>query len=309
MQSVWGWLVAIYLFLGGLGAGAFLVAAFLELSGRRYQFDFCPTTLVGATLSGPLVGIGALLLIFDLGAGMREPWRIFHMFANPSSVMTWGIWILCLFIPLALAYGFLEMLDTYGKAGKWRARRISVRKIKRNVAGVGSLLAVGTALYTGVLLSAVGPAIPFWSTSLFLSTPVMPVLFLVSAISTGEALTVLVSGTLMLGNVREQIRRLPVVHLVLFVLEVVLVALLLVLALGQGGVAAEAAQALIAGQHSLIFWVLFVAPGLVIPLVVLVLGAAGIQRRSLDLVAGICIILAGLILRYLVLIGGIPATL
>ena len=309
MQPVWDWLVAIYLFLGGLGAGAFLVAAVLELSGRRYKFKFCPTTLVGATLSGPLVGIGALLLIFDLGAGMREPLRIFHMFANPSSVMTWGIWILCLFIPVALAYGLLEILDTYGRVGKWRAKRLPVRKIKRNVAGVGSLLAVGTALYTGVLISAVGPAIPFWSTPIFLSIPVMPILFLVSAISTGVGLTVLVSGTLALGNVREQIRRLPVVHLVLLVVEAVLVALLLVLALGQGGVAAEAVQALTTGQHSLIFWVLFVAPGLIIPLVVLVLGAAGIHWRSLDLVAGICIVLAGLILRYLVLIGGIPVTL
>jgi len=309
MEPVWDWLVAVYLFLGGLGAGAFLVAATLELSRKRYQFDFCPITLVGATLSGPLVGIGALLLIFDLGAGMREPLRILHMFTNPASVMTWGIWILCLFIPLALAYGLLELIHTYRTGREQPGKDLSLRKIKKAVVAVGSVLAVGTAIYTGVLLSGVGPSIPFWSTPLLLSVPVMPLLFLVSAISTGVALTVLVSGTLVLGDVRQQIRRLPTVHLVLIAMEVVLVILLLVLALGQGGVASQAAWSLTTGRNSVIFWALFVLPGLVIPLAVLALGAAGVHRRQLEVVAGIGIILAGLVLRYLVLISGIPVTL
>jgi protein NrfD len=152
---------------------------------------------------------------------------------------------------------------------------------------------------------------PFWSLPLLPSVhiPVVPILFLVSAISTGVGLTVLLSGTLMVGNMRTQFRRLPVVHLVLIVLEVALIALLLTVALGQGGTAAQAAQALATGQHSLIFWALFVVPGLAIPAVVLALGVAGLHRRAFELVAGIGIILAGLILRYLVLISGIPTPL
>mgnify|MGYP006288197481 FL=1 len=84
----WGWLVAIYLFLGGLGAGALAVAAVFELTGKRYEFDFCPVTLVGATVPGPVVLAGTVLLIFDLGAGLREPWRIPYMLTHLSSVMT-----------------------------------------------------------------------------------------------------------------------------------------------------------------------------------------------------------------------------
>jgi len=303
-QPVWDWLVAIYLFLGGLGAGAFLVAAALEFSGIRSRHEFCPTSLVGATLSGPLVGIGAVLLIFDLGAGMRKPLRIFYMFSNPSSVMTWGIWILSCFIPLALVYGLLELMDALGKGSR-------LRRVKRIVAALGSLLAVGTALYTGVLVSAVGPSMPFWSLSLLpgVGIPAMPLLFLVSAVATGVGLTVMVSGTLMVGDMRQQIRRLPVIHLVLLVLEVGLVALLLTTALWQGGVAAEAAESLAIGAHSIIFWALFVVPGFAIPLAILGLGAAGVHSRPLELVAGICIIVAGLVLRYLVLISGIPVTL
>jgi formate-dependent nitrite reductase membrane component NrfD len=87
----WGWLIAIYLFLGGMGAGSFIIAALIELSGKRYEQKYCPTTMVGAGVSGPLILVGTVLLILDLGAGLREPWRILHMFTNFSSVMTWGI--------------------------------------------------------------------------------------------------------------------------------------------------------------------------------------------------------------------------
>ena len=137
-QPVWDWLVAIYLFLGGLGAGAFLVAAALEFSGIRSRLEFCPTSLVGAALSGPLVGIGALLLVFDLGAGMREPLRIFYMFSNPASVMTWGIWILTLFLPLCFLYGLLELMHIQPGILLW------IRKRLRLLIGTGFLGAFTT---------------------------------------------------------------------------------------------------------------------------------------------------------------------
>lgn len=317
MHTVWEWLPAIYLFLGGLGAGAFLVAATLEFSGKRYEFDLCPTTLVGATLPGPLVALGALLLIFDLGAGLREPWRIFYMFKHFTSVMTWGIWILSFFIPLSFVYGFLEVMDTYPMVWeKWAKRlsflqRLPVRRIKRIAAAVGSVFAVGTALYTGILLSAVGPAIPFWSTSVlpFLPIPIMPLLFLVSAISTGVGLTVVLSGTLALGDMQKHIHRLPLIHLALIGLETVLLGLLLTTAFVEGGAAAQAAQDIAIGPRSLVFWILIVLPGFALPLGVLVLARLGRHSRLLDLGSGIAIVVAGLILRYLVLVSGIPVTL
>ena len=75
MHPVWDWLVAIYLFLGGLGAGAFLVAATLELAGKRSESDFSPISLVGATLPGPLVALGAVLDVHvaDVDREAREP--------------------------------------------------------------------------------------------------------------------------------------------------------------------------------------------------------------------------------------------
>jgi formate-dependent nitrite reductase membrane component NrfD len=106
------------------------------------------------------------------------------MFTNFGSAMTWGIWILALFVPIALLYGLLEILHVYPRLLMLAHRRLPFlppilpyRDLKRMVCSVGSVLAVGTALYTGVLLSVVR-AVPLWH------TPILPALFLVSAMST-----------------------------------------------------------------------------------------------------------------------------
>lgn len=319
MQTTWHWLPPIYLFLGGLGAGAFLVAAFMEWTGEQYKRDFCPTSLVGSTVGGPLLLLGTVLLIFDLGAGLREPWRIFYMFTHFRSVMTWGVWILSLFIPLCFLYGFLELMELYPRV--WQElfvprfpplRRLPLRRIKHWVAGAGSLLAVSTAVYTGVLLSAVGPAIPFWSTPIAsgLSIPMLPVLFLVSAISTGIGLTIDLSATLALPTIHQMLKNLPAIHLVLIGVEAILMGMLLVVALGQGGAAAQSATFIIAGPLSIAFWLGVVLPGVFYPFVVHAY-AVGAGRHSIasDLGSGAGIVIAGMFLRYIIVASGVPAVL
>ena len=323
METPWGWLAAIYLFLGGLGAGAFLVAAVFELTNKRYEFDFCPVTLVGATVPGPVVALGAVLLIFDLGAGLRQPWRIFYMFTHFTSVMTWGIWILSIFISLSFAYGFLEVMDVYPKAWEWVKdqkwpkrltflRQLQVRRAKRIAAAVGSVFAVGTALYTGVLLSAVGSAIPFWSVPVlpFISISMLPLLFLVSALSTGVGLTVDLAATLSVKDMAHRVRRLPLIHLAMIGLETLMLGLLLITAFVNGGAAAQSAQDIVVGPHSIVFWVLIVLPGFVYPFIVHAY-AVGVGQHSpaSGLGSGIGIVVAGLFLRYLIIVSGVPATL
>jgi formate-dependent nitrite reductase membrane component NrfD len=314
-QTAWGWLVVVYLFLGGLGAGAFLTAAFFELSGWRYKRDFCPTVLTGATISGPVVALGSVLLIFDLGAGRMEPWRIVYLFTNFSSVMTWGIWILCLFIPVALFYGLLELVEveTFAKGFIWaRFPRLlrNLRPTRRWVAIVGSVLAVGVAIYTGVLISTVGPAVPFWSLDIlpFLPIPMMPVLFLVSALSTGMALTFDLSATIAAPHIHEQMGPMALVHIILIGLENILIGMLLIMALSEGGAAADSAQMIMYGPLRITFWVGVVLIGLVYPFVVHAY-AIGAGRHSLwsGIGSGVGIVLAGLFLRYLIVIAGIPA--
>lgn len=316
-QTTWSWLVVIYLFLGGLGAGAFLVAAFFELSGWRDRQKFCPTTLTGAMISGPAVILGSALLILDLGAGKLQPWRIIYLFTNFGSVMTWGIWILCLFIPLALLYGLLELMEVepFLKGLIWaRLPKLvdNSRRYRRRLAAVGSVLAVGTALYTGVLVSAVGPAIPLWSQPLlpFLRIPLVPVLFLVSAVSTGLGLTFDLATTLAWPHAHHEIRNMPLVHVALIGLENVLIGLLLISALQSGGAAAESARLVLTGPLSVIFWIGVVVVGLVYPIVVHMY-AIGARHHTLlsGIGSGAAIVLAGLFLRYLIVTAGIPASL
>jgi polysulfide reductase chain C len=316
-QTTWGWLVIIYLFLGGLGAGAFLTAAFFELSGWRYQREFCPVTLTGACISAPAVAIGSALLILDLGAARSEPWRIFHMFTQFDSVMTWGIWILTLFIPLGLFYAFLELVEVepfvkglvWGRA-PWILPR--VRSWRRRVAMGGSVFAIATAVYTGVLISAVGPAMPLWSQPIlpFLPIPLMPLLFLISAVSTGLALTFDLAATIARPHIHDQIRAMPLIHIILIGLENILIGLLFISALSSGGAAAQSARLVMYGPLRVIFWVGVVLVGLVYPFVVHAY-AIGARRHSLasGIGSGVGIVVAGLFLRYLIITAGIPAFL
>jgi len=308
-EHYWGWLVAIYLFLGGMGAGAFLIAAVIELSGKRYEQEYCPTTLVGAGVSGPLIVIGILLLVFDLGAGLREPWRIVNMFTNWSSVMTWGIWILSFFMPVALVYGVLEVMHVYPGIMAWLHKRMSFlpetlpyRAIKRVVCSIGIFLALGTALYTGVLLSVVD-AVPLWA------TPILPVLFLVSAVSTGMALSLDLSATMMVPETPHRFKRLPLIHIALIGLEIIVLAVFFYVSYQKGGEAAESVQLILTGAGSLIFWIVVAGLGLAFPFVLNVYALIrGSHGHVVGILAGATIVLAGLFVRYLIVAAAIPVT-
>jgi polysulfide reductase chain C len=306
-EHYWGWLVAIYLFLGGMGAGSFLMASAVELSGMRYKEKYCPTSMVGAGVSGPLILIGTVLLIFDLGAGLHEPWRILFMFTNFHSVMTWGIWILTLFLPIAFAYGLIEVMHVYPGVLAWARKRLRFlpetlpyRRIKRVVCIVGSILAIGTAIYTGVLLSVV-EAVPLWS------TPVLPALFLVSAISTGMGLTFDLSATLAVPELHRRYHAMPLIHMVFIGAEIALLALLLIQALNQGGAAAESAKLILLGKRSVVFWVVVAGFGMVYPFMVHVYAFARKTHGYLSgILSGAGIIIAGLFVRYLIVAAAIP---
>jgi formate-dependent nitrite reductase membrane component NrfD len=327
----WGWLIAIYLFLGGMGAGSFLIAAVFELSGLRYKHEFCPTSMAGAGVSGPLLLIGTLLLVFDLGAGLREPWRIPLMFTNLSSVMTWGIWILTLFLPICFIYGILELMHSQPSILVWVRKRLRLlarrfrvlprlwrrlprrfqivpevlpyRRIKRLVCSAGCVLAVGTAVYTGVLLSVV-KAIPLWN------TPVLPILFLVSAISTGMGLSFDLAATLAVPEIHRRYAAMPLVHMFFIGLETLLLALLIFVSLNRGGEAAESAKLIIMGNRSVIFWVLVVGFGMVYPFLVHVYAFARHSHGYLSgILSGVGIVIAGLFVRYLVVAAAVPITM
>lgn len=63
LQLIWGWQPALYLFLGGVGAGAFLAAGILVFMDRERH-----RTIAGASMWAAIacLGVGLLLLLSEL---------------------------------------------------------------------------------------------------------------------------------------------------------------------------------------------------------------------------------------------------
>ena len=86
---VWEWPIWVYLFVAGVAGGGFF-ATFLvnQFSGGKYKHLLKISTWIGV----PLVGIGVLLLIIDLGNQLAF-WHLVVRFL-PVSAMSLGTWIL-----------------------------------------------------------------------------------------------------------------------------------------------------------------------------------------------------------------------
>ena len=163
---VWGPMIAWYLFLAGASAGAFLTSAFVE---AKYP-ESVKMRVAGRIIAPIFVGIGLLMLMLDAEAGLHNPLRFFWLIANPGSVMTLGVYFICVFMPVALVSALLEVLKK--PVPKW-------------LTWVGIVFAFAVAAYTGFLLGVV-KAFPLWNNA------VLPILFVVSALSAGLAATSLV---------------------------------------------------------------------------------------------------------------------
>jgi protein NrfD len=184
----WEWLIAIYFFLGGLAGGSYFLSALIDLFGRR---EDRPVAHLGYYVAFPCLALSGLVLAADLG----RPLRAWHMFIqsntyrpmiktwSPMSIGSWALAILGLF-------AFLSFLAALAEDG--RIRWSGLRTLRapagagRIIAVLGGLLGLYVAGYTGVLLAVTNR--PIWS-----DTPLLGLLFIVSAASTSSALMILLA--------------------------------------------------------------------------------------------------------------------
>ena len=118
----WGLPVAIDLFAAGMGAAAFLVAVMADLAGSK---KFTSIRLTGAIIAPWPALLGVLFLIVDLGRPFRFWEMLFkrqvgygaipsvappYLMFNPGSAMSWGTWILTLFVIIALIYLIISIV-------------------------------------------------------------------------------------------------------------------------------------------------------------------------------------------------------
>lgn len=312
MTMTWKWELVIYLWIAGIAGGAYFVAFVVNwLTGRKAEQLPKIALLVGV----PLVLVGSLLLIVDLGEQLRA-WHLFTTF-KIGSPMNMGTWILTLFAVIGVVMLVLWWSKSAERGSTKPAALSGLAGAISRLAGVLGvlswiqlILAVLLIAYTGVLLSASNQ--PMWAGVLLL-----PALFVVSAIATGMAMLVLVMRTgfgrwvdEFLGGAGEPVPN-DIVHtmglasIALGIIEiVVLVGFLVWLGFFSGAAGAAAMAVLLTGPMSVLFWGGVVLLGLVIPLVLEVVSVRGKEVLGSVLASASLILLGGFFLRAVVLLGG-----
>jgi len=310
----WEWPIAIDLWVAGIAGGAYFAAFVMNLfTGRKHEL----LLKVAVFISVPLVLLGSLLLVVDLGEQLRA-WHLFTRF-RLGSPMSMGSWILLTYALIGIVMIALWWTESF-EPGEIRLTVISgLASVIRPAAGlVGALswielvLAVLLMSYTGVLLSTSNQ--PLWA-----GTFLLPVLFVASAIFTGTALLLLVLKTgvgrlldLLFGGEGEPIPNETMdairnaMAIVGVVELVVLLGYIVGLALFSTPAAASAVATIIRGPLSFLFWAGAVLVGLLIPLVLLF---ASIMAKREALVGSVLassslVLLGGFFLRLVVVLGG-----
>lgn len=289
-EPIWGSFIAWYLFLAGLGGGAFATSAFLgwkhpeALHMRKIAHVIAPVAVI----------IGLLLLMVDAEGGMHNPLRFALLLTNFGSVMTWGVVFLAGFVIVALVAVLLDFLK----------RTIPVWL---DIVGVAFSLCV--ALYTGVLLG-VCKTFPLWNNAL------LPILFLVSAMSAGAASVLLVA----VFRHAEEFNRVGVLkkfHFCFPIIELLLLASLLFITAFNSVAGWESVMKLVVGDYAVLFWVGLVGIGLVVPTVLetwlLFFSPKEFEESRkahyLSAFSDVGVLAGGILLRYLIVLAVVPLTI
>ena len=237
-EPIWGAIIAWYLFLAGLGGGAFITSAFL---GWRHP-EAVNMRKVGHLIAPIVVIIGLCLLMFDAEGGLHNPLRFALLLTNFGSVMTWGVVFLGGFTIVAIIVVVLDFLK---------------KSVPVWLDIVGVLFAVCVAVYTGALLG-VCKTFPLWNNAL------LPILFLVSAVSAGMA-SVLLVAVVRHADEFNRVGVLKKFHFCLPIIELVLVASLMFITSFNSVAGWNSVMSLLVGQYAPLFWIGLVAIGLVLP--------------------------------------------
>jgi formate-dependent nitrite reductase membrane component NrfD len=229
-QKEWGWLVITYLFLGGAGAGLFLVSLYMAHPW-------------GEALGLMLLLIGTLFLMLDLGRPGRF-WRAF--FRGRTSWISRG----CYFITELVLLGALTVLIEF--TGKDFGILTTLVRVGAAAA------AVAVMIYTGFVLSP-SPAIPFWNSAFF------PIIFFAYSLLAGIDFLILASPVL--PSPAIDVAHLEKIQFGLVLLCLLLVMSHLSVMSGSATAARKSIQLLTHGKWAVLFLGGVIGVGLVLPLI------------------------------------------
>ena len=280
---VWGPLIAIYLFLAGASAGAFLASAYIE---RKYP-DAVRMRVAGRILAPIFIGIGLVMLMVDAEAGLHNPLRFIFLVMNPGSVMTLGVYFICVFMPVALIEAVLELLK---------------KDVPRWLTVIGDVFAFAVAAYTGFLLGVVD-AYPLWNNA------ILPVLFVISALASGLA-AVNLCGLILDRESIEKMFDLKKGHVVLGVAEIIALVVMFIIVASGDPQGTASIQSMLTGGFAGMFWIGLVLVGLLMPLLI---GAYALRASegsqssvALEYASECGVLVGGFMLRLLVVLAALP---
>lgn len=289
MLHIWGWEIALYLFVGGLSAGLLFFAAFYYLRGKERIY---PATVRIAPMFAPfllVLGLGALFL--DLHHKLYF-WRLYTTI-KLQSPMSWGAWTLMVVTPLSFMWAASYAREVFPKLD-WKFKFLYdiealLIKYRKVMAWVMVFYSVILGIYTGILLSAFN-ARPLWNTS------ILGPLFLASGLSAGAALIIVFAKNEIERKLFSQL------DIVIIGAELFFIIHMFMGFLASTEVQQEAAALFLGGDYTLPFWIFVVFIGMIIPAILEFLELRG-QKIPVYLPA-VLIIFGNIMLRFLIVYAG-----
>jgi protein NrfD len=276
----WGWWIVLYFFVGGVAGGVSFAAGWLDLFGDLRDRA---AMRLGQLLAFPLLILGALCLIVDLG----KPLLFWHMLFQseqfplpifkPYSPMSLGSGIL-------LVFGVVSFLSFVDQAlFKGLIAHAPGNPLGKILSAIGALAGLALAGYTGALLNVTNE--PVWGNSPWISA-----LFLFSGVSTGIALLLLLARR----APRTTLEKLSEADNYLMLFELITLVVFLA-TLGLVG------ARFIFGTPTVFLFAIVIVIGLLMPLVLHWRPALGGGMRAASTVSALLVLIGGFVLRWAVL--------
>ena len=289
VMNIYGWEIAVYLFLGGLVAGMMIISGYFLFKGRQRE-ELCSCYYM-PFLSIVLLSIGMFTLFLDLDHKLYV-WRMYLTF-QIKSPMSWGAWIL-IFVYPALIASMIIRIPWYIPVKlkflfNWSEKLNSLNNGVKIVGIINMILGGMLGIYTGILLSSFG-ARPLWNSA------ILGLLFLTSGLSTASALIH------MLSKNKDESLLLAKADNNFLIAELILIGLFIIGLLSSTQVHIDAVKIILTGSYAPAFWVFVVLLGIIIPLIIQSLAVR--HKINHTPVAPILVITGGLILRFVLVYAG-----
>ncbi len=287
--NIWHWQIPSYLFLGGLAAGILFFASFFTIMGKENKME---ATVKKAPMIVPFVlMLGLFFLFLDLKHKLYF-WQLYTTI-RLESPMGWGSWVLMIITPISILWSASYMKEVFPK-WDWKFKILNtieawLIKNRKIIAWPMAIYAVILGIYTGILLSAFN-ARPLWNTS------ILGPLFLVSGMSTGAAVIMLMSKD---HKERKIIGR---IDILLIIVELFFIIHLFMGFLAGSEVQINAANLFLGGKFTAPFFAFVVILGLIFPAVLEILELKGFKVPIV--IPAVLILLGGLIFRFLMVEAG-----